>query len=73
NGVPLGEDMFNPSWDFHVHAGSPVLVGANGKTPRNTFSGDFAPYFGSTGLVIDGKEYKTPAPAARYGAFGIKN
>jgi len=72
NTVALEEDMYDPSWDFHVQAGSPVLVGANGKTPRSTFTGDFAPYFGAVGLTIDGKEYKSPAPSARYGAFGTK-
>lgn len=72
NSVPLDSDTYNSSWDFHVQAGSPVLAGANGKTPRNNFSGDYAPYFGTTGLTVGGKEYKTPAPSAFYGAFGTK-
>ena len=71
NTVALEEDMYNPTWDFHVQAGSPVVNGANGKTPRNAFSGDFAPFFGTTPLItVDGKEYKTPLPSAKYGAFG---
>jgi len=74
NTVALDRDMFDYSWDFHVtSASSPVIAGANGKSPRNDFSGVYAPYFGNTPLmVVGGKEYKTPAPSARYGAFGTK-
>jgi hypothetical protein len=74
NTVALDRDIYDYSWDFHVtSANSSVIVGANGKAPRSNFSGDYAPYFGTTPLiVVGGKEYKTPAPSARYGAFGTK-
>ncbi|MDR0541908.1 MAG: Ig-like domain-containing protein [Dysgonamonadaceae bacterium] len=65
NSVPLQSYAFNNAWDFHVQSGSPVLTGAYGN-----FTGDFAPYFGSAGLNVGGTEYKTPAPAVRFGAFG---
>ena len=65
NAVPLERDVLDPSWNFHVQSGSPVLTGA-----YNTFTGEFTPYFGSAGLTVGGREYKTPAPAARFGAFG---
>ena len=73
NSVPLDRDLFDASWDFHVNAGSPVLVGAEGKEPKSApFTSEFVPYFGTTGLMIDGKMYTTPAPKAQYGAFGTK-
>jgi len=66
--------MFDTSWDFHVNVGSPVLVGVEDKTPKSApFTNEFAPYFGTTGLMIDGKMYTTPTPKAQYGAFGVKN
>ena len=73
NTVPLGEDMFDSSWDFRVtSATSPIIAGANGKTPRNgNFTGRFAPFF-ADGLMINGKLYKSPVPSAQYGAHGIR-
>jgi len=73
NTVPLNQDRYDAAWDFHVtSATSPVIAGANGKTPQNNFTGKFAPYFSVTGLTLDGVEYKSPTPSARYGAFGTK-
>jgi len=73
NTVPLAEQSFNSSWDFHVtSANSPVIVGADGYAPRSDFSNGFAPLFGTKGLMIDGVEIKSPAPKAQYGAFGVK-
>ena len=54
---------FNSSWDFRLGAGSPALTG--GKT-------DFTRHFGTTGLTIESVTYKSPAPAAYFGAFGAK-
>jgi hypothetical protein len=54
---------YNSSWDFRLGAGSPSLTG--GKT-------DFTRHFGTTGIVIDGITYTSPAPAAYFGAFGAK-
>lgn len=67
NSVPLDSYTFSDSWDFHVQSGSPALSGA-----QSSFTGDYAPYFATTGLTVTGIEYKTPAPAARFGAFGAK-
>jgi hypothetical protein len=64
--VDLNSYTYDNSWNFHVQAGSPALSGA-----YSTFTGAFAPYWSTTGLTINGIEYKTPAPAARFGAFGI--
>jgi len=44
-------------------AGSPALTG--GKT-------DFTRHFAASGITIDGTEYKSPAPAVYFGAFGEK-
>jgi hypothetical protein len=54
---------YNSAWDFRLGAGSPALTG--GKT-------DFTRHFGTTGLTIEGVTYKSPAPAAYFGAFGAK-
>ena len=77
NTVALDDDGYSfekRGYDFHVtSASSPVVAGANGKTPRSDFSGKFAPYFANAPfMVVDGKEYKSPVPSARYGAFGTK-
>ena len=61
---PLLSYSFDKSWNFHLQAGSPALTGA--KT-------DFSPYYSSTGIVINGKTYKSPLPAAYFGAFGTVN
>jgi hypothetical protein len=52
---------FNTGWDFHLKAGSPALTGA--KT-------DVVPYFISTGVTVNGTEYKSPAASGFFGAFG---
>lgn len=65
NTVALNEYQYNDSWNFAVQAGSPVLTGA-----QSNFSGAWTGYFVTTGLTVGGKEYKTPAPAARFGAKG---
>lgn len=54
---------YNSSWDFRLSAGSPALTG--GLTT-------FTRHFGTTGITIEGVEYKSPAPAAYFGAFGAK-
>lgn len=58
---PVLSYSYNEAWNFRLKAGSPALSGA--KT-------DFAPYFGATGISINGKQYKSPAPAAYFGVFG---
>lgn len=55
--------VYNTAWYFHLSAGSPALSG--GKT-------DFTRHYGTTGITIDKIEYKSPAPAAYFGAFGAK-
>jgi hypothetical protein len=55
--------VYNSAWDFRLGAGSPALTG--GKT-------DFTRHFATAGLVIGGVEYKSPSPAAYFGAFGAK-
>ena len=65
NSVALNSFLFNDSWNFHLQAGSPALTGANAS-----FTGSFAPYWSTTGITVNGTEYKTPAPSARFGAFG---
>lgn len=60
---PLLSFTYNSAWDFHLKAGSPALTG--GKT-------DFTPYFSGTGISVNGKTYKSPAPSAFIGAFGTK-
>jgi len=54
---------YNSAWDFRLGAGSPALTG--GKT-------NFTRHFGTTGITIEGVTYKSPAPAAYFGAFGAK-
>jgi len=65
NTVALNSFTYDNTWNFHVQAGSPALTGA-----FSSFTGSYAPYFATTGLTVNGVEYKTPAPAARFGAFG---
>jgi len=62
NDTPVASFTYNPSWDFRLQASSPALNGA--KT-------NFTPFFSTTGLTLNGKEYKSPAPAAYFGAKGI--
>lgn len=66
NAGPTGEGIptaYNKSWDFHLTSGSPAAVG--GKT-------NFVRHWGTTGLVLDGVEYKSPAPGSHFGAFPVK-
>ncbi len=66
NAGPTGEGIpvaFNTSWDFHLNAGS--LAATGGKT-------NFTRHWGTTGLTLDGVEYKSPAPSAYFGAFAVK-
>jgi len=65
NTVALNSYTYDNNWNFKVQTGSPVLTGA-----YSSFTGAYAPYFATTGLTVNGVEYKTPAPAARFGAFG---
>jgi hypothetical protein len=65
NTVGLDSYSYDNSWKFLVQSGSPVLTGA-----YSTFTGSYAPYWATTGITVNGIEYKTPAPAARFGAFG---
>jgi hypothetical protein len=60
-GNPLLAYTFDDSWDFRLQAGSPALSGANTA---------FNPYFSASGVTVNGKQYKSPAPAAYFGAFG---
>ncbi|MDR0437025.1 MAG: Ig-like domain-containing protein [Bacteroidales bacterium] len=73
NTVPLGEDMFDPTWDFRVNsASSPIIAGVGDKKPRTQFTERFAPYFAVNGLRMNGVEYKSPLPKAQYGAHGVR-
>ena len=65
NSIDLTSYTYSESWDFHVQAGSPVLTGAN-----SGFTDAYAPYWGTSGITVNSIEYKTPAPASRFGAFG---
>jgi hypothetical protein len=65
NTVELNSYTYDNSWNFKVQASSPVLTGA-----YSSFTGAYAPYWSTTGLTVNGTEYKTPAPAARFGAYG---
>ena len=56
---------FNDSWDFHLAAGSPALDASKTYT-----AGDRQPYFGTSGLEVNGQTYTSPAVAAWFGAFG---
>ncbi|MDR1171588.1 MAG: Ig-like domain-containing protein [Bacteroidales bacterium] len=60
---PLLSHAFNASWDFSLKPDSPALAGA--------YTG-FTPYFAATGITVNGKTYKSPAPAAYFGTFGTK-
>ncbi|HEY4787579.1 MAG TPA: hypothetical protein VIH57_16085, partial [Bacteroidales bacterium] len=65
NMVALNSYTYDNSWDFHLQTGSPALTGA-----YSNFTGAYTPYFATTGITINNTEYKTPAPAAYFGAFG---
>ena len=63
--VDLASYTYDNNWNFRVQATSPVLTGAN-----SAFTGAYAPYWGTTGITVNSVEYKTPAPSARFGAYG---
>ncbi|MCC7028521.1 MAG: Ig-like domain-containing protein [Saprospiraceae bacterium] len=63
NTDPLLSYNYNPSWDFHLDAGSPALTG--GYT-------NFTPYFSGQGLTLNGKTYVSPTPKSYFGALGSK-
>lgn len=56
---------FNNSWDFHLAAGSPALDASKTYT-----AGDRQPYFGTSGLEVNGQTYTSPAIGAWFGAYG---
>ena len=56
---------FNDSWDFHLTSGSPALDASKTYT-----AGDRQPYFGASGLEVNGQTYTSPAIGAWFGAFG---
>ncbi len=56
---------FNDSWDFHLTSGSPALDASKTYT-----AGDRQPYFGASGLEVNGQTYTSPAISAWFGAFG---
>ena len=56
---------FNDSWDFHLASGSPALDASKTYT-----AGDRQPYFGASGLEVNGQTYTSPAIGAWFGAFG---
>lgn len=60
---PKANASFNTSWDFHLKAGSPAL---------NAGTTTFTPHFVTSGIIIAGVEYKSPAPSAFIGAYGTK-
>jgi hypothetical protein len=60
---PLLDFNYSESWNLHLQAGSPALNAGKVKT-------GFTPYFSGAGLTLNGKTYKTPAPAGYFGAFG---
>ncbi len=64
NAVSLTSYIYDEAWDFHVQAGSPVLSG--------TYTGTIAPYFGSTGLTVNGESHTSPAVENHFGAYGTK-
>lgn len=56
---------FNDSWDFHLTSGSPAL-----DASRTYTSGDRQPYFGTSGLEVNGQTFTSPAIGAWFGAYG---
>jgi len=67
NTVPLNQYEYDNSWDFHLQAGSPALSGA-----RSAFTNEWTGFFVTSGLTVGGTIYKSPTPAARFGAKGTK-
>jgi hypothetical protein len=52
------------SKDATVPSGNAVNAALTGAKTN------FTPFFSATGLTLNGKEYKSPAPAAYFGAKG---
>ena len=67
NEIALTEYVYQDAWDFHVQAGSPVLTNA-----YNGSDATMQPYFGTSGLTVNGKTYTSPKVEARFGAYGTK-
>ena len=63
--VDLTSYTYDNSWNFHVQSASPVLTGA-----YSAFTGSYAPYWVTTGITVNGVQYNSPPPSARFGAFG---
>ena len=67
----LDYQLFNnertQKYDFHLQAGSPVLTGAYDGSDAT-----MQPYFGTSGLTVNGKTYTSPKVEARFGAYGTK-
>lgn len=56
---------FNDSWDFHLQADSPALDASKTYT-----AGGRQPYFGISGLQVNGQTYTSPAIGNWFGAYG---
>ncbi len=67
NDVALTDYVYDEAWDFHVQAGSPVLLGAYDGNDAA-----LAPYFGTEGLSVNGQTYTSPKVEAHFGAYGTK-
>ncbi|HON53345.1 MAG TPA: hypothetical protein PLS12_09075 [Bacteroidales bacterium] len=63
NGSSNVPQQYNSTWDFHLKTGSPALTGGNIT---------ITPHYNTNGLTIDNVTYKSPAPAAYFGAYGTK-
>ena len=57
-------------YDFHLQAGSKALVGEGNLKPYSGTDAAMQPLFLTSGITVNGKTYNSPAPVARYGAFG---
>lgn len=67
NSVSLTAYQYQSDWNFHVQPGSPVLKGACSEISQG-----MQPYFAADGLTVNGKQYKSPAVAVRFGALGTE-
>lgn len=55
--------VFDPTWDFHLTAGSPAI--GKGTTA-------FTRHFGTTGITLStGQTFKSPEPSTTIGAWGV--
>jgi hypothetical protein len=62
-GNPVLNIHYDASWDLHLQAGSPALDASKTRA-------GFTPYFSDGGVTVNGRVYKSPAPAGYFGAFG---